>query len=154
MHKNVLKLTRNAVLALPVALLSTGVVAKTLKGPYTISYLSGPSHTLSATQCLVFTNTGGIIGFPNSGTWVATTFSGFGGNFVVDGSDIRFYGTFGGGTGIIAHHGKGGKLIKGGFDDFTGTSGGATAANDGAITMTKGCDDARVLPRSGVSPTH
>jgi hypothetical protein len=154
MHKNALRMARNVILALPVAALSTAVAAKTLKGAYTVSYLSGPSHTLTGTQCLVFTPTGGIVGFPNSGTWVATTFSGFGGNFVVDGSDVRFYGTFGGGTGIIAHHGKGGKVIAGGFDDFSGTSGGATAANDGNMTLVKGCDGARVPPRSGVSPTY
>jgi hypothetical protein len=153
MHKNALKLTRNVILALPLAALSTGVAARTLKGSYTVSYFSGPSHSLSGTQCLVFTPTGGIVGFPNSGTWVATTFSGFGGNFVVDGADVRFYGTFGGGTGIVAHHGKG-KVVSGGFDDFSGTSGGATAANDGNMTLVKGCGDARVQPRSGVSPTH
>jgi hypothetical protein len=144
-----------------IALLAATIMAAaspalaTIKGDYTITYLSGPSHTETATQCLDFTpakKADYIVGFPHSGTWTATTFSGFSGNFVQDGSDLRFYGTFAGGSGVIAHHVKGG---TGGFDDFSPTSTGATASNDGAVTLVKGCAAASRLPaKSGVSPTH
>lgn len=123
-------------------------------GSYTITYLSGPSHTATGTQCLVFTQTGSIDGFPNSGTWVATTFSGFSGNFVYDGSDLRFYGEFSGGSGVIAHHVKRATstTLKGGFDDFGDP--GTGAANDGRITLKKGCTAGASRLTTGEDPTH
>jgi hypothetical protein len=143
-----------AVLAAAIIAAASPALA-TINGDYTVTYLSGPSHTATATQCLQFTpakKSDYIIGFPHSGTWTATTFSGYGGNFVEDGSDLRFYGTFNSGAGVIVHHVKGG---KGGFDDFAPTSTGATASNDGDVTLVKGCAAASRLPaKSGVSPTH
>jgi hypothetical protein len=127
--------------------------APKLTGDYTVTYLSGPTHTATATQCLVFTNTSGILGFTNSGTWVASTFSGFGGNFVVDGKDLRFYGTFGGGAGVVAHHAtKAGSGYKGGFDDFAVS--GPTASNDGNITLKPGCTAVATARSAHASPTR
>jgi hypothetical protein len=127
--------------------------ASKLTGAYTLTYLSGPSHTASATQCVVFTNNSGIVGFKNSGTWVASTFAGFGGNFVVDGKDLRFYGTYSGGAGVVAHHAaKSGSGYKGGFDDFAVS--GPTANNDGNITLTKGCTAVVATHAAHASPTR
>jgi hypothetical protein len=125
-------------------------------GSYTLTYLSGPSHTPTGVQCLQFTqSTGSIVGFKRSGTWVATTFGGFSGNWVEDGSDLRFYGTFGSGTGVIAHHVtvSAQAVLKGGFDDFAPLSSGATANNDGRITLQAGCA-APARTRPGLDPSH
>ena len=123
-------------------------------GSYSLSYLSGPSHTLTATQCLVFT-AGSIGGFPHSGTWVATTFAGFAGNWIQDGKDLRFYGTFGGGGGVIAHHVNVTKKTpyKGGFDDFP-PSAPPTYSNDGQVTLTPGCALAVRGGSGGADPTR
>jgi hypothetical protein len=53
-------------------------------GEYTVTFYIGPSHTAGATQCIAFTRTGGVAGFPDSGTMVSPTFSGWGGNYVYD----------------------------------------------------------------------
>ena len=124
-------------------------------GAYTLSYLSGNTHTLTATQCVIFTPVAKkVLSFSNAGTWVAATYPGFGGTFIRDGTDLRFYGTWNGGTNVISHHATVVAAgIKGGFADFlTATS---TAVNDGRITLTAGCTaTGRPASHSGTDPTR
>jgi hypothetical protein len=148
---------RAALLSLPFAAAAATAFASGFSGTYTISYLSGPSHTLTAQQCLTFTQTSNVLGFPNSGTWNSSTFSGWGGNFIVDGTDMRFYGTFGGGTGVTNHYAslKNGVLNGKGFDDWAVSAPPITASNDGKIKFKLGCSLARSETLSGSgSPTH
>ena len=62
-----------------------------------------------------------MLGFPDSGTWTSTTFDDWGGTFIVDGKDLRFYGTYLGGGRATNFHIKINDGIlgaKGGFDEW------------------------------------
>jgi len=71
------------ILALACAGFATGAEAKVFEGAYTVSYLTGPAHVFEGSVCVVFTHTGNVLGFADSGVWGANSF-GEGGNFIVD----------------------------------------------------------------------
>jgi hypothetical protein len=119
---------------------------------WTITYKNGPSHTKGGSQCISFT-AGNILNFPSSGTWTSSTFP-YGGNWVVDGKDLRFYGSYNSNGDFIAHHGvynasKG--TYSGGYDEFASD---LTPQDDGTFTMKDtGCTAAKVSPHNSNSPT-
>ncbi len=151
---------RAALLTLPFATIAVPAFAGAFSGDYTVTYLSGPSHVVTASQCLVFTHTGSILGFPNSGTWYSTTFGGWGGNYIADHGSLRFYGTYNNGGSVTDHYAQLSKVVGGpitgkGFDDWTVSAPPITAFNDGTITLTAGCAAVLAEPQSqSDSPTH
>ena len=64
-----LVLTTFAVLAICMSLLSKAAAAEPeLAGNWNITFYLEPGHFLGATQCVVFTRTGNVVGEPNSGS--------------------------------------------------------------------------------------
>ena len=128
-------------------------------GEYLITYYN-TSGSETAEQCLYSTSDPPF--GTDSGYWYATSFSGFGGNWIVEGKDLRFYGGYGysssAGTysGYVTQQGKiakKGVKTKGyGFDDFSDT---LYASNDGTYTLESdaSCDD-HVVRHHGVDPTR
>jgi hypothetical protein len=127
--------------AVAVAMGSAMPVSAGLSGDYTLAFYSFPTHEKTATQCVTFTNTGGILGFPDSGTWDSSTVADWGGNFVVDGKMLRWYGTAEGGAEVTNFYNKIKNDVpgKGGFDDWYPSAPPITANNDGITTMRPGC---------------
>jgi hypothetical protein len=109
-------------------------------GNYTVSYFAGPTHSETGSLCAVFTATGTIDGFVNSGTWRSPTVSGMGGNYVLDGTILRFYGTYNNGLDTLNHYAtvtdKGG---QGGYDQWFSGIAPLTPIHDGTIVIVKGC---------------
>ena len=119
-------------------LTGTANAAKLFEGAFTVGYTNGPSHTLQGSVCVVFTHTGTILGFPDSGTWAANS-AGEGGNFVVDQGILRFYGPIIGSTYMINHYAPvPDKFSSGTFDRWIVTKP-LTAQVDGTFSMSKGC---------------
>jgi hypothetical protein len=119
-------------------LTGTAASAKVFEGAFTVGYFTGPSHTLQGSVCVVFTHTGDILGFADSGRWGANSF-GEGGNFVVDQGILRFYGPIIGSTYMINHYAPvPDKFSSGTFDRWIITKP-LTAQMDGMFTMSKGC---------------
>ena len=112
------RLVSAVLVALP--LLSAVPAWANFSGEYTLVFLSGPQHYKSASYCMVFINTGSIYGFPNSDTWQERDSADWGGNFVVDGNTLRWYGTIAGGTEVMNFYNNlnGSDPGKGGFDDW------------------------------------
>jgi hypothetical protein len=110
-----------------------------LSGDYTVKLYPGPSHQHNTSICIVFTNTDNIDGFPDSGTWAEYESPSLGGNFVVDGNKLRWYGTASG-TNVLNFYNR----IKndvpgsGGFDSWLVSSPPITAINDGTTRMKAG----------------
>jgi hypothetical protein len=120
------------------SLTNTADAAKLFEGAFTVGYTNGPSHTLEGSVCVVFTHTGTILGFPDSGTWAANS-AGEGGNFVVDQGILRFYGPVFGSTYMINHYAPvPDKFTSGTFDRWIITKP-LTAQVDGTFSMSKGC---------------
>ena len=112
--------------------------AKLFEGAFTVGYTNGPSHTLQGSVCVVFTHTGTILGFPDSGTWDANS-AGEGGNFVVDQGILRFYGPVFGNAYMINHYAPvPDKFTSGTFDRWI-VAKPLTAQVDGTFSMSKGC---------------
>ena len=125
-----------------VTLLSAAPAGANFSGSYTAKFYLGPSHTYSNSECITFTNDGSILGFPDSGTWSSSTYvNGWGGNFVVDGNDLRWYGTYDNNSGTTSAHGKlkNGIPGKGGLDDFIPSTPPITPNGSGIYKMTAGC---------------
>jgi hypothetical protein len=126
-----------AILAL-LFLTATAHAAKLFEGAFTVSYTDGPSHTLEGSVCVVFTHTGTILGFPDSGTWAANS-AGEGGNFVVDQGILRFYGPVIENVYMINHYAPvPDKFTNGTYDQWIVTKP-LTAQRDGTFSMSKGC---------------
>jgi hypothetical protein len=81
--------------AIALSLLASPVSASALfSGTYAFLFDSGPSHSVGFVGCFTFTQTSNVQGFPNSGTWTAGFDGPTGtGMFVVDGHDLRVFGT-------------------------------------------------------------
>jgi len=120
------------------AVLATPANAGFKAGKYTQQLFSGPDHQALDPTCVTFTKTGGIAGFKSSGTWaVGDT---IGGNYVADGNDLRWYGIRTG-TSIVLNFHANAKSGQGGFDLWIhDTSLPLSAADDGTLTLTPGCD--------------
>jgi hypothetical protein len=123
-------------------------------GDYTIIFYSGPAHHKTGKECVTFTNTGNIVGFPDSGTWTSSTLSGWGGNFVVDGKILRWYGTFQEATAATSTYNRIENDIpgRGGFDEWNVSTPPITAVNDGTTSLRPGCKVHQV--RHSGSPTR
>jgi hypothetical protein len=119
---------------------ATAVQARVFHGNYTVTYFAGPNHSATGSTCMVFTPTGGIDGFTDSGTWKSPTVAGMGGNYVLDGTTLRFYGTYNSGFDTINHYAtvtdKGG---QGGYDLWFSGVAPLTPIHDGTIVINKGC---------------
>jgi hypothetical protein len=116
-----------------------GASAKTFHGNYTVSYFTGPNHNETGSDCLIFTQTGNVLGFADSGTWRSSTQS-LGGNFVVDQGSLRFYGTYNNGLDTINHYAPvPDKGSSGQFDSWFSGIAPLTPIQDGTIVMSHGC---------------
>lgn len=124
--------------ALSVAVVATPTAAAGFKpGQYTMQLFSGPDHQALNPTCATFVKTGGVVGFKSSGTWsVGDTIAG---NYVADGKDLRWYGVRTG-TQITLDFHADVKSGKGGFDLWLFSDSPITGADDGTVTLTKGCD--------------
>jgi hypothetical protein len=126
-----------ALLVLP-CLPGAANAAKLFEGAFTVSYTNGPSHALEGSVCVVFTHTGDVLGFSDSGTWAANS-AGEGGNFVVDQGILRFYGPVIENVYMINHYAPvPDKFTSGTYDRWIITKP-LTAQTDGTFTMSKGC---------------
>jgi hypothetical protein len=90
---------------------------------------------------VVFTATNNILGFPDSGTWDVPIFEGsFHGNYIHDGTVLRWYGTAASVTFAFSNRTKAnGRLARGGYDAWGYIDGVLTAAGDGITTAKPGC---------------
>jgi hypothetical protein len=89
-----MKLSLRIQLATIVLLLATAVpAAAKFEGRYTVNFFSGPDHEWRGTQCVDFLFTGNVLGFPNSGTWTFEGLPNWQGYYVVDGKELRWYGS-------------------------------------------------------------
>lgn len=149
------KFVPGAAILLSLAFAAAPASASKLSGEYTITFFNGPSHTETSAQCIDFAPVGKIDDFTNSGTWTAPSFSGWGGNFVVDKSVLRAYSTYNDGADVIDFYvlmAKG----TGGYDDWAvGTSLPLGVNNDGIVTLAAGCSDAlKSRAQMGSDPTQ
>ena len=135
-----------ASLAAPLVFAALPATAEFKAGEYTISFYAGPSHTFTNSHCLSFTRTGDIVGFRDSGTWLALTYSGWGGDYVVDNNHLRFYSTYSRGAGVINGYVKI-STTAGGFDSWEAGAPPPTPINEGEITLTAGCADSLKMRR-------
>lgn len=96
---------RRSVFAVAIFLAATpSVVANawpvlTLAGSYNVTFFLEPELRVGATQCVVFTKTGSVLGEPLSGTWVSPTFPGWQGHWVERGDAFKWFGIS---NGVIA----------------------------------------------------
>ncbi|HEX4860903.1 MAG TPA: hypothetical protein VFV07_06675 [Rhizomicrobium sp.] len=120
---------------------SPAFATKVLQGKYTVTYFSGPTHAESDQVCVTFVQTGGVAGFPDSGTWSARKLSkDLGGNFTVDGNVIRFYATYNDGTNVLNHYAiASGTSATGGYDQWDRSVSPLAPIADGTIQMIRGC---------------
>ena len=129
--------------AVALPLLAAAPAVGNFSGTYTAKFYLGPSNVYTNSECITFTSTGSIAGFPDSGTWDSSTYTnGWGGNFVVDGRDLRWYGTYNSNAGTTSAHNKiknGVPAGKGGIDDFIPTVPPVTANDSGILKMVAGC---------------
>jgi len=138
-----------AALSLPFVVAAAPAFA--FSGTYSVTFYNGPSHSVGSTQCIDFTSTGGVLGFTDSGTWDSSTFSGWGGNYVVDGKELRWYGTYDSGADVTNFYNKYKRKTgpgAGGFDEWTVSAPPITAVGDGITTMTSGCTASVHRPQS------
>jgi hypothetical protein len=125
-------------IALALAGLATAAQAKVFEGAYTASYLTGPNHVFEGSVCVVFTHTGNVLGFADSGVWGANSF-GEGGDFIVDQGQLRFYGPYTGSQYIVNHYlPVPDKFSTGIFDKWIDTAP-LTPVQDGNVVLSKGC---------------
>jgi hypothetical protein len=110
-----------------------------LSGNYTVTFYDGPGHEKNSSICVTFTNTGNILGFPDSGTWVEYEDSGVGGNFVVDGNKLRWYGTAGSEVLNFYNTIKDDVPGTGGYDAWAESAPPITPYGDGITKMKAGC---------------
>lgn len=134
--------------AVMLPLISALPSAAGLSGDYTVTFYDGPSHQKTNSLCITFTNTGDILGFPDSGTWAVSNDSGIGGNFVVDGKRLRWYGTGENGSEVLNFYNTIRNDVpgRGGFDDWQEGAPPITPFGDGTTKMSAGCGN-----RSGQS---
>ncbi len=132
--KSVLKLS-----ALAFVCLASAADAKVFEGGWSLTFFKGPNHVATGGACYVFTNTGAVAGFTDSGTWQSN--SGQSGNFVYDNGVLRFYGTYNSGFDAITAYATitDFKSGSGGFSTwFTGTAP-LAPIDDGIFVLGHGC---------------
>ena len=101
-----------------------------------MSYLTGPNHVFEGSVCVVFTHTGTVQGFADSGVWGANSF-GEGGNFIVDQGQLRFYGPYVGSQYIVNHYlPVPDKFSTGSFDMWIDTAP-LTPVKDGNVVLSE-----------------
>jgi hypothetical protein len=142
-----------ALLALPLLFSATSAFAG-FHGAYTLVFFEGPSHSETGSECVSFKHTGSIEGFSNSGTWTSSTFPGWGGNFVIDHGNLRFYGTYNSGGGATNFYAQvNGTTVTGkGFDEWVVSDEPITPTSDGTIAMSAGCGAAAAARPRHSSP--
>jgi len=92
MKFNLLNLAKSGLVLGALLLGSASVLAQTVSGSWEVTFYLNPSRSTGATQCVVYTQTGGITGEPISGTWLSTTFPGWNGQWIVKGDHLQWYG--------------------------------------------------------------
>lgn len=149
---------RAALLAAPLLLSLTSVSEAAFHGQYTLTFFDNAAHSQAASQCIKFVHTGTVQDFPNSGTWSSPTYSDWGGNFLIDHGNLRFYGTYSSGTAITNFSGqfKNGGIIGLGYDEWYPTVQPITPNTDGVFTLVPGCSSAAAAVRhsQAKSPSH
>jgi len=76
------------------------------QGSYNITAYEEPSLGSFYTWCFVFTNTGGVLGYSNSGTWTVPSYSlGWSGTYYVTGDEVIIHGVADG-TFIFSYKGR------------------------------------------------
>ncbi len=116
------------VFALLLAGLNTPAYAEKFEGQYSVLIQSN-------SYCLTFTNTSGVSGYRNSGTW-STPFTDFSGYFIVSQGKLHFYGNWGIPENFISAESKLG-TGAGFWTVFTYPL--VSPGNAGTFTMTPGC---------------
>jgi hypothetical protein len=126
--------------ATTLALIAATPAVAGFSGNWTLEVYSGQTHSHNVNLCMVFTNTGNIDGFPDSGTWAQYESPTFGGNFIVDGNTLRWYGTAYAGAEAVNfyNHIENGVPGGGGFDDWYVSSPPITPLNDGVTRLKAG----------------
>ena len=126
--------------------------AQNLAGSWKITFFLEPGHSTGATQCIVFTQTGGIVGEPKSGTWVAPSFPGWKGQWIQEGDHFRFYGF----TGSLATAEFGAlvsnNILGGEFAHFISPNGTTSTAGSFSGARTTSCGSS-VAPPTGQDPS-
>jgi hypothetical protein len=131
--------------ALASAILFASPALALFGGNYTLTYYDGRHHKQGGSVCLSFTQTSNVFFFRDSGTWNSPDFDGWGGNFIVDGKYLRFYGTYPdstGGYGVTNFYYRL-DTGRGGFDQWTFSPAPIQALGDGLITLVSGCTRGR-----------
>lgn len=132
-----------ATVAAAATLLAAAPASSNFSGTYSVTFFLGKKHQQGTTQCLIFTPSNAVDGFPrNSGTWDSSTFSTIHGIYVQDGKYLRFYGTYKFQHGIAVLNGYVDLKTNEGGDDEWSVSRPPTPFDDGIITMTPGCTPA------------
>lgn len=136
-----------------VALAGNAFAFPQLTGNFNVTFYLEPSLATGATQCVVFTSTGGVLGESSSGTWTSPTFSGWQGQWVQRGDDFKWFGIS---NGSLATSEAGnlsfGGLATGHFIHFS-TASTANASSGGYFKMQRvgSCPGAAVTTQ-GLEP--
>ena len=69
-----------------------------LQGNWVVTFRLEPGHSEGATRCFQFTQTGGVLGEPKSGTFVETTFPNWKGRWIQEGDHVLISGNAGSGN--------------------------------------------------------
>jgi len=119
-------------LAAPTAAEAAG---RNIAGPWIATFFLDPDGS-ERKDCITFTRTHGVLGMFNSGTWTSPSTPGWGGEYVVEKSHVRFVGTFGNiQTAEMGTVNLSVDDIKGiGFDHFFS---GGTHSSGGTFRMTR-----------------
>jgi hypothetical protein len=103
-----------------------------------VQFFVEPNHSVGATQCIVFTRTGAVLGESKSGTWTSPTFAGWMGQWIQEGDHVRWYGSTSARLGTAEF----GALISalsctGEFAHFSTPSGNTSSAGSWSMTKTQ-----------------
>ena len=125
----------------------------TTVGSWNVTFYLEPGHALGATQCVVFTLTGGIVGEPISGTWLSTTFVGWNGQWFQEGDRVQWYGFTDAGLatsefGQLVHN----NLMAGEFNHFLPPDGVTSSAGSWKVARTASCPAAASSAPFGADP--
>lgn len=113
--------------------------APVVNGSFNVTFYSEPNHAPSATRCVTFTKTGGILNEPLSGTWSSPTLGG--GEWIQEGDYFKWYGPQDGavimtsGFGTYYTNGQG----AGEFVTFNRSTGQTSNAGSWRMSRTSSC---------------
>jgi hypothetical protein len=114
------KSTLLSIFALTVGLAGHSTEAEpALGGAFNVTFYIEPNLTANAVYCYQFTTTGGILGYPVSGTWSVPSFSEWSGDWYQVGDEIIMDSVFDG-TNVLAYKGRllNATRIEGRFTQF------------------------------------